>query len=101
MYRDIIVITLINIVISNFMTLDELTFYFAIQSFAIVLTGFMLFFGLMMIHEYSVAKNIVTLIATILAIAVILFIIFLMATLFQQIYGFIMTVWDEFKIRYF
>ncbi len=93
-------ITLPNIVFSNFITLDEVGFYQAFSMIAIVLTGFMIFFGLLVIHEYGLLKTIVTLIFTVLAMGVIIFIVFLFLTIFQQIYSFLYSVYREYVMRF-
>ncbi|VEU82198.1 Yip1 family protein [Acholeplasma hippikon] len=85
--------------ISGQLIQEELAIYATLSTIGVVLTGYMGFFGLLVIHEYGLAKTIVTLIATILAVAVIIFVGILILTLFQQIWGFIQQVYEEFIMR--
>jgi cell division protein FtsX len=60
----------------------------------------MLFFGLMGIHEYGLLKTIFMIIATIVAIAVILFIMLLFLSLIQQVYSYFSSIYREFVMRF-
>lgn len=91
---------LLATLISNFITVDELVFYNFLIYLGAGLTGYMLFFGLMGIHEYGLMKNILMIIFTIVAIAVILFIILLFLSLIQYVYSFFSSVIEEFIARY-
>jgi len=86
--------------ISNYITADELVFYNFLMYLGIGLTVYMMFFGLMGIHEYGLVKNIFMIIFTIVAIAVILFIILLFLSLIQYVYSFLASVIEEFIARY-
>lgn len=85
--------------ISGQLIQEELAIYATLTSISVILTGYLGFFGLLVIHEYGLAKTIITLIATILAVAVIIFVGILILTLFQQIWGFIQQVYEEFIMR--
>lgn len=91
---------LISTLISNFITIDEVVFVTFFQTLGIGLTVYMMFFGLMGIHEFGVLKTISMILFTIVAIAVILFIILLFFSLFQQIWTFIESIFNEFKMRF-
>lgn len=85
--------------ISGSLIQEELAIYTTLSTISVVLTGYMGFFGLLVIHEYGLAKTIITIIATIIAIAVIIFVGLLILTLFQQVFGFLQQVYDEFIMR--
>ena len=87
-------------IISNFITVDEIIFYTFFLSLGTILTGYMMFFGLMGIHEYGLFKNILMLGFTIVAIAVILFVMLLFLSLLQQTFSFIQSVYSEFVMRF-
>ena len=91
----------INIVLSNVLTLDESKFILLIDILAWVLTGYMAFMGLVVIHEYGIAKTLWSIILTIVAMLIIAFIALLIFDLAQQIYGFIYSLFKEITIRYF
>jgi len=92
--------SLLATLISNYITLDEVMFFNFFKSIGVFLTVYMLFFGLMGIHEYGLMKTILMIVFTIVAIAVILFIILLFLSLFQQFWTYIKSVYDEFVMRY-
>lgn len=92
--------TAIGVIFSNFITLDEVGFYGLIIGLGIFLTGYMIFFGLISIHEYGVLKSIGAIAGTVLAILIILFIMLLAFDLLQQIYSFIYTIYREISLRY-
>lgn len=91
---------LASTLISNFITVDEIIFYTFFQSLGIFLTGFLIFFGLLGIHEYGLGKTILMVIATIVAIAATLFIILLFFSLIQQVWAFLESIYDEFVMRF-
>lgn len=90
-----------NIILSQVYTNEETAFYYILAGLASFLTGFLVFMGLLVIHEYSLSRTIVTLIATAVAMAVILFIALLFFQLAQQIFGLIVGLYNEISWRYF
>lgn len=86
-------------VLSNYLIQEELAIYQAVNGIAIFFTGYMALFGLLVIHEYGLLKTLLTVVFSAIAVAVIIFIGLLILTLFQQLYGFIMQIYDEFIIR--
>lgn len=93
--------TAIGIVFSNFITIDEVGFYGLILGLGTFLTGYMIFFGLISIHEYGVLKSIGAIAGTVLAILIVLFILLLAFDLLQQVYSFFYTIYREISLRYF
>lgn len=91
---------LLGTIVSNFITSDEIMFFNLIQSASIILTVYMIFFGLLGVHEYGLFKTILMFVFTIVAIAFILFIILLFLSLIQQMWAFISSVYEEFVMRF-
>lgn len=91
----------INIGLSNVLTLDEAQFILIIDIIAWVLTAYMAFMGLVVIHEYGMGKTLWSIILTVLATLIMCFIALLIFDLAQQMYGFIYTVYKEVVTRYF
>lgn len=89
------------VIISNYVTLEEVNFLNIMTTIGIVLTGYMVFFGLMGVHEYSVSKTFITIIASILAVAIIIFIVLLFLTLIQLFGSFIIAIYKEIVFRFF
>lgn len=92
-------ISIPSTLISNFLILEEVSFFQTVIVIGIVLSGYMIFMGLLVIHEYGLLKTIVTIIFTVVAIAVIVFIGILILTLFQQAYSFLDSVYKELILR--
>ncbi|MGD9604771.1 MAG: Yip1 family protein [Bacilli bacterium] len=91
---------LFSTLISNIITIDEIIFFSFFNGLGAFLLVYMLFFGLMGIHEYGLLKTIFMIIATVVAIAVILFIMLLFLSLIQQVYSYIASVYREFVMRF-
>ena len=86
--------------ISNVVSKNEAAIYGLIQGLGIFLTCYMAFFGLIGIHEYGVLKCILSLLGTAIAALVICFVGILAFDLFQKMYGFVYTIYQEISLRY-
>lgn len=86
-------------IMSNYLIQEELAIYTAISGLGVLLTGYLGLFGLLVVHEYGLLKTLVTILVSLIAVAVIIFIGLLILTLFQQLSGFISQVYDEFILR--
>jgi len=86
-------------IITNALTLNETAYVNAIANFALLWTGLLLFAGVMTVHQYSFLKTIATLILTVFAMAVIIFIIILFVSLSAEIVGFFYTIYKELQYR--
>ncbi len=96
-----VVLSFPNLVFSNFITLEEAQFYYMIQNVGLFLSGYMLFFGMINIHEYSVSKTLLTTLVTIIAIGVMIFLFLLFFSLIQQFGSFVYGIYRELALRYF
>ena len=85
--------------ITNVLTLSEATIYEMLTSVAWVWVGLLLFFGTMVTHDYSIGKNVLTCIGTIIAMAVIIFCILLFSTLLMKMISFIVGIVVELSYR--
>jgi hypothetical protein len=110
-YREILIVTgyalfplvLIGypaVIISNFLTLEEMAFYTLAMGIAYTATGWMLFMGILNIHNYGLFKTIFAFILTFVAMAVMMFIGLLFFDLIQQFISFIASIIDELSLRY-
>ena len=57
--------------------------------------GILLFFGTMITHDYTMGKNFITIIGTIVAMAIIIFVIVLFASLVAKIASFLIAIISE------
>lgn len=88
----LIINQVIQIVFTNVLLPDEATFLTIISAVAYLFFFVMLAMGTMVIHEYGFGKFIGTSIITVIGMAIIIFLIFLVVMLLQQLIGFISTV---------
>ncbi len=99
-YFPVMILGFINIPLSNVITASEAQFIQLIQILAWTLTGFMALTGLISIHEYGLGKVLWSVILTIVATAIIVFLALLIFNLAEQIYGFLYSIYDEISTRY-
>ena len=99
-YFPLIIFGIINLFLSNVLTVAEADIIVLFTVLGFVLTVYMIFMGLVVQQEYGVAKAIGTVILTIVATAVILFIALLVFDLSQQIYGFFYSLYKEIVSRF-
>lgn len=88
------------ILLSNVITLEEVGFYNLFLGLSIFATGWMLFMGMLNIHEYGLSKTIGSFLLTIVSMLVMIFIALLFFDLIQQFLSFIKMIWQEFSLRY-
>ena len=109
-YRDIfcatavalipmIVGNILQIPLSYILNLDESTVYTFIGGVSVFYTYALLFLGMIVTHQYSLGKGIVTAVLTILGMLTIAFVAILLAYLVQQIYDFVYDLVSEIKYR--
>ena len=88
------------VILSNFLTLEEMAFYHLFMYMGIIGTGWMLFMGILNIHEYGLFKTLLAFLATGISIAVMMFVGLLFFDLIQQAIAFVVSVIEEFNLRY-
>lgn len=109
-YKDILIATsyslvplpffiIISTVLTHVFTLNEAGIVSLLVTLAWIWVGVLVFFGTMITHGYSLIKNLITVLATILGIAVIMFIGLLFTGLIQKIVGFISSIITELSFR--
>jgi hypothetical protein len=91
-----IVANIFNTILSNFLTSDEGMFLTIITSLAIAWGVVILFTGLSKIHEANFITTIILLVATVLGIFIIIFLILVFFSLWQQFIDFCTAVFNEF-----
>ena len=84
---------------SNFVLSTEANILSVITTIAFVWTGMLVFFGMMVTHDYSMGKNVLTILGTILAMVVIMFIALLFSTLFGKLVSFVTNIVTEIQFR--
>jgi len=84
---------------SNFLTAAEGGLVNLLSSFAYIWLGLLLFFAMMVTHDYSVGKNILTCVATIVGMAFIMFLGILFSSLMAKIVSFVTNIVEEINYR--
>ena len=84
---------------SNFVTASEVSIVSLISTIAFVWVGFLLFFGMMTVHDYSLGKNVLTTLGSIVGMAFIMFIGVLFSSLITKIVTFIFNIVLELTYR--
>lgn len=85
--------------LSHVITTEEGTFYYVFTVISYIWTAALLLFGMMVTHQYSMTKTILTTILTLVGMAIITFIGLLFFSVIQQIVTFIVTVYKEIRYR--
>lgn len=96
----LILINLPLILISNFISLDEASFYYFFTGVAMAWTLYLIFVGNMTVQQFTPSKTVITLFLTVVAMGFMAFLSLLFFSLVQQIVSFIYTIYQEIAIRY-
>ena len=86
-------------IISNFLSMDETGLYYLLLSAGVAYFVLLTFVGLLTIHNFGAVKMLVTLLLTVVAILVIVFLLALAFTLWQQLFGFAYSLYTEIIFR--
>lgn len=86
-------------ILTNFLTLKEATYVNMLMAIAVFWAGFLLFIGMMTIHQYTVTKTVFTMLFTAVSMGIIIFICMIFFSLITEIIGFLYTIYNEFVIR--
>lgn len=86
-------------IFSNFITQNEGAFYYFFSFVALLWVVFLLFFGTMVVHNFSIKKNVLFSVLTIAGIVFVLFIGILFFNLAEQVYSFVREIYHEIVFR--
>ena len=89
----------LGILLSNILTEDEMAVYTLVIALGVALLLYMFFFGIISIHEYGLVKCLLTILFTVVAALVVIFACLLFFDLFQRMYGFVYTIYEEITLR--
>ncbi|MBB3069466.1 DNA-binding beta-propeller fold protein YncE [Paenibacillus baekrokdamisoli] len=87
-------------IISRFITVQEASFYYFFDTLSYVCFAWLLFIGVMTVHQYTVKKTIMTSLLTLIVMGIIIFLFLLSFNLVQQVAVFISTVYQELILRW-
>jgi len=86
-------------IMSNALVAEETGFFMMIIGVAIVYFVFLAFAGLIVVHNYGASKALGTLFLTFVALVIIVFLITLLLTLWQQLISFVQSLYTEITFR--
>ena len=84
---------------SNFCISTETDIIGFVSAFAFIWLGLLIFFGTMVTHDYSMGKNVITVLGTIVGMVFIMFVAVLFTTLVGKIVSLITNIVDEIQYR--
>lgn len=96
-----VLIQLPMIFISNLMTAEEGAFYFYINTFSLIWCALLIMSAMMMIHDYTLGKAILTLIATIVGMMLIIFVFLLFFSLVTDAFAYFISLFKEIVFRFY
>ncbi len=91
--------TYISVFMSNFLILDEAIWVNFISLLGMGWSVILMIQAMRAVHQYSFAKTIISIIGTLIAMLLILFLAVLLLSLFQQVYVFIVQIYQEIAYR--
>ena len=94
-----VLLSLVAILLSNVLTENEAFIYWGLQTVGYGIMLIMVFFGTMVVHEYTLTKTVFTMLFTVVSALVMMFVGLLGFSLLQQIYVFLVTIYREIVLR--
>ena len=94
-----IIIQLPMILVSNMLTYEEGSFYSVLLNFSVIWCAFLVFVGLMEIHDYGPGKTFIFLIVTVVGAGVILFLMLVFFSLLSDAFAFFVSFYREIVFR--
>lgn len=95
----LVLINIPLILVSRMLILEEGSFYSFFLSVSVFWSGALIVLGTMTVHQYSMAKTIVTSLLIIVGMGLIIFIGLLFFSLLQQMFGFVYVIYRELAFR--
>ena len=95
----LILTTIPATIASNFVLASEVKMITLVTTIGFVWLGLLLFFGMMVTHEYTIGKNVATTIATLVGMICIMFIVILFSPLLGKLVGFVTNIVTEIQYR--
>ena len=84
---------------SNVVTLSEIGIITMLSTIAFIWLGLLIFFGTQVTHDYTMGKNIITILGTAVGMIFIIFIALLFTTLIAKMVGLVTNIVTEIQYR--
>ncbi|MBE6552274.1 MAG: hypothetical protein E7665_09095 [Ruminococcaceae bacterium] len=85
--------------LTNIIVAEEASLITLLINFGWIWTGFLLFFGMMVTHDYSLSKNVLTSLGTLVGMAFIMFVGVLFSGLLTKLFSFFYNIYVELSYR--
>jgi len=95
-----VIINAVMIVLSQFITFDEGAIYWVLAGFAAVWTGILLLAAMMMVHDYSLVKTLLSSLLTIVGMGVMVFIFVIFFSLISDAVSYFVSLYKELLFRF-
>ena len=95
----LVITTIPATIASNFVLSSEVKMITLVTTIGFVWLGLLLFFGMMVTHDYTIGKNVITTLATLVGMICIMFIVILFSTLLGQLVEFVSSIVTEIQYR--
>jgi len=94
-----VIINVIMIILSQFITFDEGAIYWVLAGFAAAWTGILLLAAMMMVHDYSLLKTILSSLLTVIGMGVMVFIFVIFFSLISDAVSYFISLYKEIIFR--
>lgn len=94
-----VLIQLPLVLVSNCITFEEASFYTVLMGFSAVWCAFLVFVGLMQVHDYTPGKTFIFLIVTVIGAMIIIFLILVFFSLLSDAAGYFVSLYREVIFR--
>ncbi len=98
-FTPYVIIGMPMIVISNLITSEEGAFYTYFNTFALIWSVMLILAGMMMTHDYGLAKGLVSSLLSVVGMAIIIFILLLFFSLISDAIGYVVSLVKEITFR--
>ncbi|MBQ2793852.1 MAG: YIP1 family protein [Clostridia bacterium] len=86
-------------ILSNVLVTTEGKIVTLVTTIGLIWTIILLFFGMLVTHDYSISKNFITILGTVLAMAIIMFLVLLFGSLMMKMISFVVSLVKEIANR--
>jgi len=94
-----VIINAVMIVLSQFITFDEGAIYWVLAGFAAVWTGILILAAMMMVHDYSLVKTVLSSLLTVVGMGVMVFIFVIFFSLISDAVAYFVSLYKEILFR--
>ncbi len=98
-FVPIILLNIPMLILSNLLTLEEMSLYYLLDVIAIIWTVFLMLIGIMTVHQFSMRKTIATIVVALVGMAILIAIGLLFLSLIQQMISFVTVLKNEIVMR--